>query len=115
MFWNCQSMTNAPEIPGKIDYMNNMFTNCSGLLNVPVYDMSHISGIGFRFTFQGCSSLTEESLNNIMQMCINATNKIARESYRTLKIVGLTQTQAETCMTLPNYQAFLDAGWTTGY
>ena len=45
-------------------------------------------------------------------MCTSAV-KIKRN--KTLKFIGLTEAQATTCQSLSNYQAFLDAGWTTGY
>ena len=45
-------------------------------------------------------------------MCTNAT-KIS--SNKTLKYIGLTQEQANICITLSNYSAFTSAGWTTGY
>ena len=62
--------------------------------------------------FQSCTLLTQESLNNILQMCINATSFTGT---KTLKYLGLSSTQATTCQSLSNYQAFLNAGWTTGY
>lgn len=49
-----------------------------------------------------------------MLMAVNCNNK----SYmggKSLKTFGLTVEQAQTCTTLSNYQAFLDAGWTNGY
>lgn len=55
-----------------------------------------------------------ESLNNIMTMCINAV-KITNSTYKKLSYIGLTQTQATRCKKLSNYQIFLDAGWSTGY
>ena len=62
--------------------------------------------------FSGCTSLSDESLNNILAMCKNAT---AYTDTKTLKYIGLTPEQANKCKTLSNYQAFLNAGWTTGY
>ena len=47
-----------------------------------------------------------------MQMCINA---VAYTSTKTLSQLGLTSAQATRCKKLTNYQAFLDAGWVTGY
>ena len=115
MFYDCSSLVTAPNLtigPSTgITGMSAMFYNCSSLVNVPVYDTSNFKEMGSMFG--GCTSLSNESLNNIMQMCINAT-KIANRN-RTLKYIGLTQAQATTCQTLSNYQAFLDAGWTTGY
>ena len=46
-------------------------------------------------------------------MCKNATG--VPSSKKTLKQTGLTQEQATTCQSLSNYQAFVNAGWTTGY
>ena len=54
-----------------------------------------------------------ESLNNILQMCINATK--VTTSKKTLKSIGLSEEQATKCTTLSNYQAFTGAGWVTGY
>ena len=45
-------------------------------------------------------------------MCANATSYTYT---KTLKYIGLTSEQANKCKTLSNYQAFLNAGWTTGY
>lgn len=58
--------------------------------------------------------MSNDSLNNLMLMAVNCNNK----SYmggKSLKTFGLTVEQAQTCTTLSNYQAFLDAGWTNGY
>lgn len=59
------------------------------------------------YMFDHCSSLSDESLNNIMKMCINAV-KIT--SNKTLKYIGLTSEQANKCKTLSNYSAFTSAG-----
>ena len=45
-------------------------------------------------------------------MCVNATSY---SGTKTLAYIGLKEEQATKCATLSNYQAFLDAGWTTGY
>ena len=44
-------------------------------------------------------------------MCVNS----ALTANKKLKYIGLTQEQATTCTTLSNYQALVNAGWTTGY
>ena len=64
--------------------------------------------------FKGCNNLSNESLNNILQMCINAT-RITYAAYKKLSYIGLTQEQAERCQSLSNYEAFIAAGWVTGY
>ena len=62
--------------------------------------------------FKNCTSLSDGSLNNILTICTNATSY---PSTKTLKYIGLSEEQATKCQSLSNYQAFLDAGWTTGY
>ena len=86
-----------------------MFVNCINLESVPQLDISNV--IYFWNMFQNCPKLTDESLNNIMAMCINVRNPWDT----TLLYVGLSSEQATRCQSLPNYQALLDAGWTTGY
>ena len=89
--------------------MKYVFDGCTSLETIPLLDTSNtnnMSGI-----FRGCTNLSDESLNNILQMCINAT----KISNKTLSNLGLTSSQADKCKTLSNYSAFTSAGWTTGY
>lgn len=95
---------------GSVTNLFHCFYFCSDLEDINVFDTSSVGN--FNATFTGCNSLTNESLNNIMQMCINA---ISYEGTKTLLQLGLTSAQATICQGLSNYQAFLDAGWTTGY
>ena len=92
-------------------YFSFAFEYCNHLVTIRFTDVTN-SIEDMDSTFSGCTSLSNDSLNNIMQMCINATNY---NSTKTLKYIGLTQAQAQTSQTLSNYQAFMDAGWTTGY
>ena len=88
----------------------HLFFFCSSLEDVNVFDTSSVTN--FNQMFPGCDNLTNESLNNIMQMCINATSYTGT---KTLSQLGLSSTQATTCMTLSNWSAFVAAGWGTGY
>ena len=111
MYYQCSSLVNAAEFnTSKVSKMDKMYYNCKKLVSVPVYDTSKVTTMVAMFT--SCSNLSDESLNNIMQMCINATSYTAT---KTLKSVGLTTAQATRCQSLSNYQAFLDAGWQTGF
>ena len=92
--------------------MNSMFNGCSNLTEIPLLDTSSATNINSMFN--GCSNLSENSLNNILQMCINAVSYTGVNT-KTLNYIGLSKEQATKCTTLSNYQAFLDAGWTTGY
>lgn len=90
----------------------HLFSYCTSLETIPLLDTSNVTNM--ENMFSSCPKLTEESLNNILAMCINAV-KITNSSNKTLKYIGLTSAQTEICKTLSNYQAFLDAGWKTGY
>ena len=111
LFYHCvymEKITGTLQTSG-VREMQHMFNDCASLVDFPMFDTS--SATNMTNMFYKCTSLSEVSLNNILQMCINAT----KISTKTLKYIGLTSTQATKCQTLPNYQAFLDAGWTTGY
>lgn len=99
-------------LPETIRFANNVsyaFYECISLNYVPFADMSNVTSAANMYN--KCNSLTEESLNNIMKSCITAVNCPTK----TLSYLGLTSIQATRCQSLSNYQAFLDAGWTTGY
>ena len=120
-FWNffyeCQSMVTAPSYDtSSAGVIGSMFYDCTNLENVPVYNTSSIQNTSecFENMFRNCNKLTNESLNNIMRMCINAVN-VTTTDYKKLSYLGLTSQQAAICQTLSNYQDFIDAGWTTGY
>ena len=111
MFFNCASLVSIPLFDtSSVTGMISMFYNCTELTTVPLLNTSNVINMGNMFRY--CNNLSNESLNNILQMCINAVNV---SSNKTLQYIGLSETQATTCTTLSNYQMFLDAGWTTGY
>lgn len=113
MFYGCTSLTTIPLLnTSSVTTMSYMFRNCTNLTTIPLLNTSKVANI--QNIFDGCTSLSDESLNNILAMCTNAV-KITNSSYKTLKYIGLTSTQANKCKTLSNYSAFTSAGWTTGY
>ena len=89
-----------------------LFAFSYALVDVDVLDTSHLTNL--TDAFKSCFKLSNDSLNNIMRMCINATN-YAPSQPKTLQGIGLSSAQATTCQGLSNYQDFIDAGWTTGY
>ena len=115
MFSNC---TTLQTIPNNIDTskattMSNMFNNCFSLKTIPILNTSSLQySTNFSDMFMNCPSLSNESLNNILASFSTFTKYT---SDKTLKKLGLTSAQATICQGLSNYQAFLDAGWTTGY
>lgn len=112
MFNGCTSLTSIPNInlPELVDAAY-MFNNCNALTDVPALNAPKLSIM--QSMFLGCTALSENSLNNILSLCTNSA--VTTENYKTLKYIGLTESQATKCTTLSNYQAFLNAGWTTGY
>lgn len=117
MFNGCLSLKEIPLLnTSSITNMGYMFSGCSSLEKVPLLNTSNNSGTKstMQSMFSGCTNLTDESLNNILAMCINAT-KFSNEDFMKLSYIGLTSAQATRCQSLSNYQAFLNAGWTTGY
>lgn len=114
-FNNCRTITEIPQMDtGKVKTFASAFQDCINLVTLPLLDTSRVMNYGLNFTFSGCNSLSNQSLNNILQMCINATS-ITNTSLKNLRTLGLTPAQATICQGLSNYQAFVDAGWSTGY
>lgn len=97
----------------KVTSMSQTFDNCRFLIDVPAFEIPLITSSSSLYNcFYNCSYLSDESLNNIMAMCISAENI---SGTKTLKAIGISSAQATICQGLSNYQDFLAAGWTTGY
>lgn len=106
-------ITTAPFLDmSNVTDVDSMFFACLNLVNVPIYNTSKITN--FDSMFFACSNLSDESLNNILQMCINATSYTGT---KTLQQLGLRSTSYTTSRIqgLSNYQAFIDADWTIGF
>lgn len=114
MFNGCANLKTVNSInTSRVTAMESMFSFCSSLEDVPILNTSLCSGAySLSSMFQGCTALTNESLNNILAMCISATSYTGT---KTLATLGLTSTQATTCQSLSNWNAFVNAGWSTGY
>ena len=111
MFNSCTSLTSVPLLDtSKVTTMSNMFAGCTSLTTIPLLNTSKVTSIIRMFT--GCTSLSNDSLNNILAMLTNATSYTGT---KTLKYIGLSETQSTTCTTLSNWSACEAAGWTTGY
>ena len=113
-FYDCINLTFIPNMnTSNVTTMWGICCNCINLVTVPILNTSKVTVMENMFT--NCSSLSNESLNNILYMCANANAYINQGTNMTLQYIGLTQEQATICTTLSNYQAFTNAGWTTGY
>jgi hypothetical protein len=109
----CMQLVTAPKFlnTGKVTSFWAAFEGDTALVNVPLYDTNSCTNMGYMFN--DCPNLSDESLNNILQMCTNTSRSYS--DIKTLARVGLTSEQATKCTTLSNYSAFTAAGWTTGY
>lgn len=117
MSQGCEGLVNLMAIPlldtENVTNISKLFYGCSALTDVPVLATGNLVSYGFSSAFKNCYSLSDNSLNNIMQMCINATG--VTSGFNTLQQVGLSSGQATRCQSLSNYADFIAAGWTTGY
>ena len=136
MFNNCGNLVTMPQLDtSKVTNMRNMFQGCTNLATIPLLDTSKVTNMEYMFSkctnlttipqldtssvtyvsymFKNCPNLTNESLNNILAMCANAS--AVTPAKKTLRAIGLTNEQATKCTTLSNYDVFTSAGWTTGY
>lgn len=105
-------VSNIKEVPlidiSALTSITSFFQDFKSLETVPVLDTSHITNMSNMFT--RCWALSDESLDNILQMCINATSYT---STKTLYAIGIRSTNypAERIQALPHYQDFINAGW----
>ena len=113
MFSNATNLQSIPQLDtSKVTNMAAMFSYCSRLTTVPQLDTSKVTNMNSMFS--SCGALTNESLNNILAMCINATSY---NGTKTLYQLGFRSNQhsVSKIQALSNYQDFIDAGWTIGY
>ena len=136
MFYGCNNLTEVPLLDtSKVTSFHQTFDNCSNLTAIPAFDTSNVTEMNYCFSMctslvtlpvlntskvktmsglvSGCSALSDDSLNNILKMCINTTS--AYNGFKTLKTLELNYNLAVKCKTLSNYSAFIAAGWKTGW
>lgn len=110
-FQDCSSITEISELnSSKVTIMQYLFSGCTNLITIPLLNTSKVTKM--YNMVNKCPNLSDESLNNILAMCKNATSY---NDTKTLRYLGLTSEQATKCQSLSNYSAFTSAGWTTGY
>lgn len=114
MFNGCESLISIPQldISKATKNISYMFSGCLKLQTVPELNPSvatNMSGM-----FYNCLALTDESLNNILKTCMNATSYAGT---KTLAQLGFTSRNysATRIEALPHYQDFINAGWAIGY
>lgn len=114
-FRDCPFLESGPEMNTKrSSTFLSMYYGCTNLKNVPVYKMGDNSNVEVRAMYTNCPSLTNQSLSNIIDSLITLGVSYYQRT-KTLAYVGLSQEQANYCITLPNWSILVDRGWTTGY
>lgn len=107
MFRGCTHLLTIPQIDTKnVATMADAFERCASLEYVPQLDTSSVTNMASMFA--NCLALSDESLNNVLGMCIGAT---AYTGEKTLSNLGLTNTQKTKCQSLSNWDSFVAAGW----
>lgn len=102
-----------------VEYMDTSNVTNMGKCFYKGYNLQHIPVMNWAKLitatncFQLCHVLTNDSLNNILLSCSTVTSAYTKP--KTLSELGLTEWQADICVTLSNWSTAQNAGWTTGY
>ena len=115
--YQCFNTTALVEIPqintSRVVNMEVAFSNNSSLTTLPLLNTSKVTNM--RNIVQGTNNLTDTSLDNLLQMCINATSFTETKTFKYLVGISSSSYPASRIQALPHYQDFVDAGWTIGY
>lgn len=113
MFDNCHALHTIPLIDtSNVTNFQQFCNNCYTLKNVPILDTSKATNM--TNMFNNCSKFTDETLNNILKMCIDATSYNGTKTLYELGLRG-TNYPVSKLMTLSNYDNFRASGWTAGF
>lgn len=106
--YNCSELLDVPQFDtSNATNFGTMFRSCKKLVTIPALNTSKITN--FTNIVNGCNLLSNESLNNLLIMCLNATSYTGTKSLITL---GLNITQRTTCKSFPIWSDLVAAGWT---
>lgn len=73
MFHECHNLISAPVMnTSKVASMGSMFYGCRNLIDVPQYNTANVTNM--YCTFYSCNNLSDASIQNIINMCLNANN-----------------------------------------
>ena len=113
-FNSCSNLVTIPLLnTNNVRNFTSCFISCTFLKNVPLLNTSSALDMTNMFTY--CYTLTDTSLDNILQMCINATSYTGIKTLVRLGISNTSYYPVSRIQALPHYQDFIDAGWTIGY
>lgn len=109
MFRGCSKLASASITGIAPKEVQFMFLSDNLLEDINVIDTSRVTN--FQEMFNYCTSLTDTSLDNILQMCINATSYTGTKTLYQVGIRDTTVYPDSRIQNLPHYQDFIDAGW----
>ena len=115
MFNYCSNLEEVPQFDlGKVTSSARMFRFCTKLKNVPAFNLASVtSTMNIDSMYAGCNALTSDSLNNVLATILTLPSNVG--GTKTLRYLGLSSTQANTCTGLSNWSSVSALGWTTGY
>ena len=97
------------------NFAMSVFNGCASLESIKFGDIDNINRstdlLKFTGMFSSCSKLDDDTLNRILKLL----PKLKPVNPGTLSAFGVSQANATRCESLSNYQAFINAGWSTGY
>ena len=113
VFAGCQALKTIPQLnTSNVTNMQGVFATCLNLTDLPQLNTSKVTDM--YNMFYNCKNLSNNSLDNVLLMCINATSYTGTKTLVQLGFQAIF-TPASKIQALPHYQDFLDAGWTIGY
>lgn len=112
MFGGCDNLISIPNFDtSNVEYMEYTFRNCLNLTSVPDFNTSNV--ISMRDLFSNCNNLSNESIQNIVNMCINSN--ITDASYKNLSNENtyspLYQTKFDNSYYSNRLSDLTNAGW----
>lgn len=112
-FTNCYKIVTFPNWDtSHVTSFNQTFRKCLVLANVPILNMSSATDI--QSMYSNSPALTDTSLDNILQSCINANPNLGNKTLAHMGFEATNYAKAR-IQALPHYNDFISAGWSIGY
>lgn len=109
MFANCYNLVNCPNLNNTSSLLQQtdwMFANCYNLVNIPTINVESV--ISYYGMFENCSNLSNQSLENILNMRFLQTSPYYVQ-------LGITENQFNIMKNLPSFQNAVNNGWSETY
>lgn len=111
MFSYCNNLTTIPDFDtSNVTTMKSMFSYCENLISVPEFNTSKVKTVTYMFV--NCNNLSNESIQNIVNMCINAVNVEVKTLDNTNGYSPLYNTLFDNSYYQNRLTDLTNAGWT---